>query len=414
MTRSITMPVQKAAELAEDSKLADLIGAVQHALDEGWSVVDFTLTEDGGNVEIAPHTGVMVAWMLPEFIARRLQLDGGEQDLHVTLAYLGDMSELDYTQQRTLVGVVAEVVNEQTELYGLVNGLDSFTPSDSSGGDIPWYASVVVPGLEEMRERLVEKLKEAGLPVDTETHPDYTPHITLAYYGDEEDVPANLTVDPIPFDITELTVCIGTERTTLRLQVPEYGHWDEGMDCWVQSAWYESRRAFYAAETDGDEYPWSDSAYRPFTKALEVEERRFTLGPWYIPNTADAHGDWTDPDTLQQALWDYVDAGYRGIHLQHMPDTVAGRWVELMTLPHETTWPVIDPNGTTTEHTYPEGTVLMGVIWDEWAWDLVKSGAITGYSIGGNAMMSDEQLAEPGAIAPTADEAAAPAPTPSA
>lgn len=402
-----TLPIAKAVEAAADSGMPDFIGAVQQAMDEGWSVVDFTLTEDGGNVEIAPHTGVMVAWMLPDFIADRLRLDGGEQDLHVTLAYLGDVSGLDYKQQRTLVGVVAEVVNHQTELYGLINGLNQFTPSDSSDGAIPWFAQVIAPGLEEMRAELVERLQAADLPVDVETHPDYTPHITLAYYDDEERVPQNLTLEPIPFDITELTVCIGTERTSLRLQAPDFEYYDDGLDRWVESGWYEQRRAFYAAETNGDGYPWMDaSAYRPFAKALEVEERRFTLGPWYIPDTEDAHGDWTDPDTLQQALWDYVDAGYRGIHLQHMPDTVAGRWVELMTLPHETTWPVIDPNATTTEHTYPAGTVLMGVIWDEWAWELVKTGKITGYSIGGNANMSDEQLV------PAAAEVAAPAVTP--
>jgi hypothetical protein len=37
------------------------------------------------------------------------------------------------------------------------------------------------------------------------------------------------------------------------------------------------------------------------------------------------------------------------------------------------------------KHTYPAGTPFMGVIWEEWAWPLVKSGELRGLSIGGTA-----------------------------
>jgi hypothetical protein len=46
-------------------------------------------------------------------------------------------------------------------------------------------------------------------------------------------------------------------------------------------------------------------------------EHRFTLGPWYIPDRYDAHGEWTDADELQKSLWEYVKSGDRGIRLQH-------------------------------------------------------------------------------------------------
>ena len=32
------------------------------------------------------------------------------------------------------------------------------------------------------------------------------------------------------------------------------------------------------------------------------EEQKFTLGPWYIPNRADAHNEWSDADELQKAI----------------------------------------------------------------------------------------------------------------
>lgn len=375
-----TMTITKAADLAEASGIAELIDAVNRATSAGWQVVDFDLTEDGGNVEVRPHTGVMVAWMLPEYLADRLRVEGGEQDLHVTLAYLGNTEDLTLEQQRLLVGVVSEVVQDQSVLYGVLAGTDTFEPSDSSDGQTPWYAQVNIPGLAEFRQKLVDALAEAGLPVDVTTHPDYTPHVTLAYL--EDDAAPKVDLSPVQVDVDQITVCLGGDRRDLALVHPGW----EGESEEAQ-AWWEARRAWYVS-VGADEWGWLDTPstpYRPFAKSVEQAERRFTLGPWYIPNTEDAHGDWTDPDELQAALWRYVDSGYRGIHIQHMPDVVAGRWVEAMTLPHETTWPVIDPNGNVASHTYPAGTVMLGVIWDEWAWELVKSGAISGYSIGGNA-----------------------------
>jgi hypothetical protein len=121
------------------------------------------------------------------------------------------------------------------------------------------------------------------------------------------------------------------------------------------------------------------------------EERRFTLGPMYIPDRVDAHGEWTDAEELQKAVWDYVKSGDRRIRLQHNKDIVAGEWVEVMTFPYELSVPMNAADGTITKVSYPANTVFLGVQWDEWAWDLVKAGKLRGYSIGGKAvrMMAD-------------------------
>lgn len=120
----------------------------------------------------------------------------------------------------------------------------------------------------------------------------------------------------------------------------------------------------------------------PFIKA---DDQKFTLGPLYIPNQLDAHSEWTDEDELQKAVWEYVRSGDRDIRLQHNRDVVAGEWVEMMTFPYELKIPVKKANGEDGEHTYPANTVFMGVLWKDWAWDLVKSGKLRGYSIGGKA-----------------------------
>jgi hypothetical protein len=113
-------------------------------------------------------------------------------------------------------------------------------------------------------------------------------------------------------------------------------------------------------------------------------EMRYTLGPWYVPNRADAHNEWTDPEELQKALWGYIENGDRDIRLQHNVEIVAGKWVEAMTWPHDVEVPMLNAEtGAINKTSFPAGTVFLGVQWEPWAWDLVKKGKIRGYSIGG-------------------------------
>lgn len=122
------------------------------------------------------------------------------------------------------------------------------------------------------------------------------------------------------------------------------------------------------------------------------DELRFTLGPMYVPDFLDAHGEWTDADELQKAVWDYVRSGNRDIYLQHDRTVKAGEWVECMTFPYELTVPMMNADGTTAgEVTYPKNTVFLGVQWEPHAWQMVKRGLLRGYSIGG---LSDRMLAD--------------------
>lgn len=113
-------------------------------------------------------------------------------------------------------------------------------------------------------------------------------------------------------------------------------------------------------------------------------EMRYTLGPWYVPWSADAHGEWTDPAELQMALHGYIRSGDRDIRLQHNTDIVAGEWVEAMQWPYDVKVPMVNAgNGQVSEVSFPAGTVFLGVVWSPWAWELVKQGKIGGYSMGG-------------------------------
>lgn len=124
----------------------------------------------------------------------------------------------------------------------------------------------------------------------------------------------------------------------------------------------------------------------------KADEKRFTLGPLYVPDFMDAHGEWTDAEELQAGVWHWVRTGDRRIFLQHDQDAQAGEWVEVMTMPQEWTVTMHDANGSPVgEVTYPPNTVFLGVVWNDEAWEMVKAGELRGYSIGG---FSDRMYAD--------------------
>jgi hypothetical protein len=122
-----------------------------------------------------------------------------------------------------------------------------------------------------------------------------------------------------------------------------------------------------------------------------AEERRYTLGPMYVPDRIDAHNEWTDSLELQKSVWEYVRSGDRRIRLQHDREVVAGEWVEVMAWPYEVSVPMQKSEGTQ-DVTFPKDTVFLGVIWEPWAWELVKAGKLRGYSVGGRAQRLEVDL----------------------
>ena len=120
-------------------------------------------------------------------------------------------------------------------------------------------------------------------------------------------------------------------------------------------------------------------------------EHRYTLGPVYVPDVEDAHGEFVDPATLQKALWDWVRKGDRRIFIQHS-EKVAGEMVEALTWPFPIEADMEVPNQGVTKQVFPADTPFLGVVWEDWAWDLVKAGVLRGYSIGGRARRVEADL----------------------
>lgn len=157
------------------------------------------------------HTGMMLAFMLDPATASQLALPGGEPagDLHVTLAFLGDMNEVTLDLER-LKQEVAAFASEAAPLQGTTGGLGRFTPSESSEDKSPVIALVNVPGLQAWRAALVERIESIGVQVANDF--DYSPHITLMYLDADAPLPVE-SVPVVPLALDTICLAIGDDRT---------------------------------------------------------------------------------------------------------------------------------------------------------------------------------------------------------
>lgn len=184
------------------------------------------------------------------------------------------------------------------------------------------------------------------------------------------------------WDLLQEEIDVLADNGSLVEVVTEWADYDDDALAMMYAEWTPEELAAYESGVMLDEARKADDSTL-VSKA--VEERRFTLGPMYIPNRRDAHDEWTDPDELQKAVWEYVRKGDRRIRLQHNRDKVAGEFVEIMAWPYEVEVPMMQKSGLTVPMTFPADTVFLGVIWEPWAWDLIKADKLRGYSIGGTA-----------------------------
>ncbi|WP_435244707.1 HK97 family phage prohead protease [Streptomyces sioyaensis] len=155
--------------------------------------------------------GVMVALYVPAGIAAKIaHRDGSDpRDLHITLAYLGNADQLP-GHPDDLAGIVAAALDGSDPLAGQIGGIGRFP--DTGDGE-PVFVPVDVPGLCELRKRVVSALALSPLARALRTDHGFTPHITLGY-GLPTDVPAVPSI-PVAFDTVH--VVRGPDATPIRL-----------------------------------------------------------------------------------------------------------------------------------------------------------------------------------------------------
>lgn len=158
-------------------------------------------------------TGIMVAIVPPKRVVRGLPLpDGGEhpENVHVTLAYLGDKSEHTGEQVRDLPELIEAWAETQPRLEARVQGVGTFI---NEGSHVLW-AAVDIPGVNRMHVDLVDYLASHGFTVK-DNH-SFTPHLTLSY--EERPVRFLPKVEPTSFTVREVWCCIGGRWESYRLK----------------------------------------------------------------------------------------------------------------------------------------------------------------------------------------------------
>lgn len=172
------------------------------------------------------HDGVMLAFYLRESDAQALALSNAPagveimpaSELHVTLAYLGDIDEMELDEQWLLM-MASDMAAQEVLVTTEVNGQGRFLNAPAAGADgddelEPVFAICQSEALYRFRRWLVDWLSDYGST--PERYHIYLPHITLAYAPPGVDVPLNLERRTLVFDA--LAVSWGDRTVTFPLQ----------------------------------------------------------------------------------------------------------------------------------------------------------------------------------------------------
>lgn len=156
--------------------------------------------------------GVMVALPLDDQTAQQLAVPGGldPDEMHVTLAYLGDTGEVPVDMDG-LTELVAQWAAGQQPLSGEVSGPATFEGTDNADNPVQ-VALADVPGLPEARQSLLDHL--AGNGIEQQSGHSFTPHVTRAYSPDPQ--PSDgLGGTPLNFD--QVGVWHGSDQRSIPL-----------------------------------------------------------------------------------------------------------------------------------------------------------------------------------------------------
>lgn len=153
----------------------------------------------------------MVAFMLPDEVKEKIKAafpfieDDVYNTLHLTLAFLGDTETTDTIKA---LKAMFEASDYFPTIKGSIQGLARFI---SGGEQDAFVLTFDSPDMPKLHTRLSNALEWKG--VNTPKDHGFIPHITIAYIGAEDEIPAD-TFDPIEMTIDHIALVNGN-RTFL-------------------------------------------------------------------------------------------------------------------------------------------------------------------------------------------------------
>jgi 2'-5' RNA ligase len=127
------------------------------------------------------QTSLYVALVPPPSLQAALAIPSGRtpDQIHLTLAYLGEASDYTPEELDTLAASLATFAASQSPLAGRVTATGRFPASvTSKGRDVLWR-NVEIPHLNELRTALVTHLTAQGFAPYADSQ--FVPHITIAF-----------------------------------------------------------------------------------------------------------------------------------------------------------------------------------------------------------------------------------------
>jgi 2'-5' RNA ligase len=158
---------------------------------------------------VKAHTGAIVALMIPPEVAGKLALPGGEppEEMHITLAYLGETGGISSKAARAMV---QEWAARTPPVTGMVNGVGKFNHDDD--GQAAFYVSFDAPSLPRLHDSLMSHIEYQYPPMQAGPmlH-GFTPHITLAYIAPDAPLPLE-SIEAIPITFERASLLYAFER----------------------------------------------------------------------------------------------------------------------------------------------------------------------------------------------------------
>jgi len=168
----------QAGDQADEDENADA-GETGDGVDEIWTRALRVIVDEQA------HTGVMAALSIPRGLADELWRAANNAgvknitepgDMHLTLAYLGEASEMEVSREE-LEQLVRKYASWHSPFTGRMAGLGRFK-ADEGNDTNAFYASVNSVALADFRQELVRYLTTNGVKI---ARFEFTPHITVAY-----------------------------------------------------------------------------------------------------------------------------------------------------------------------------------------------------------------------------------------
>lgn len=167
------------------------------------------------------HTGAMIALVPTLDDVLELQAAAGPnaeplEELHCTLLFLGEASEIDDDTRDAILAFVEEIAERQPVVIANIFGFNVWNPN---GPEPCVVAAVSGADLDDVSDTVIQTLEDADIEYP-DNHKPWVPHVTLAY---DSDPVALLTDDllsktgPVTFD--RIRVAFGGVTTDFPLGV---------------------------------------------------------------------------------------------------------------------------------------------------------------------------------------------------